>query len=315
MSQRIVTGGAGFLGSHLTESLATDQHAVIAIDNFSTGRRQNIPTEFNQVSVIEHDIRDILSIDGPVDTIYHFASRASPDDFQDHALDIIETNTSGTINVLELARLKDASVVLASTSEIYGDPEVHPQPESYCGSTDPRGPRAPYNESKRLLETLGTVFSRNYGLDVRTVRIFNTYGPRLRPDDGRVISTFVTQAVNGDAITVHGDGEQTRSFCYVDDLIRGIRLAAEDNGLSGEVLNLGATDEISIKELASIVIELTGSCSPIIFTDRPTDDPEIRRPDISRAKQHLNWAPTVSLRDGLTRTIDYFKRIERVDRI
>lgn len=312
MTRAVVTGGAGFLGSHLCETLVDDGKQVIALDNFGSGRQQNLAgINRTTLSIEEHDIREPINLSEPVGTIYHFASRASPEEFQAHAVEIAETNAVGSRNVLELAADHDATVILASTSEVYGDPDVHPQHESYNGNVEIRGPRAPYNEAKRFMEALGSAYHSQHGVDVRTVRIFNTYGPRMRPSDGRVVPNFVTQALAGDPITVHGSGEQTRSFCYVDDLIRGIRGVAECPSLSGSVVNLGSTAEISINQLARTVLDLSETDSHIEHIDRPKDDPEVRRPEIGRAKRHLGWSPETPLRDGLVQTIDHFKRQQR----
>lgn len=308
----LVTGGGGFLGSHLCESFLADGYDVIALDNFTSGRRSNLSDINGALTVSEHDVRQPIKVDGPIDAIYHLASRASPVEFEDHAIEIAETNAFGSRNVLELAADHDATVVLASTSEVYGDPEVHPQLEAYNGNVSPRGPRAAYDESKRFMEALGTAFHHKRGLDVRTVRIFNTYGPRMRPDDGRVIPTFISQALAGDPLTLHGTGNQTRCFCYVDDLIRGIRRVGATPDLTGDVLNLGATREIAIKKLASAILRLTDSDSLIKHVERPTDDPEIRRPDISRARERIDWEPSVDLETGLDRTVRYFEQLREV---
>jgi UDP-glucuronate decarboxylase len=305
----VVTGGAGFIGSHLVDDLLADDHRVTAIDNYASGRPDNVShrADDDRFSLIEHDVRDPLPDFDTVDCIYHFASRASPKDFESHAVEIAMTNSVGTRHVLEAADEHDARVVLASTSEVYGDPEVHPQRESYHGNVNPRGPRAPYDESKRFAEAVGMAYVRQRDVDMRTVRIFNTYGPRMQTDDGRVIPNFISQAIRGDDLTVYGDGEQTRSFCFVDDLVDGIRRLAERPGLQGEVMNIGATNEITIAELAEIVQDVADTESDVTHEPRPTDDPDLRCPDISAARDRLDWTPDVSLRTGLAQTIEYFR--------
>lgn len=305
----VVTGGAGFIGSHLVDDLLADDHRVTAIDNYASGRPDNVShrADDDRFSLIEHDVRDPLPDFETVDCIYHFASRASPEDFESHAVEIAMTNSVGTRNILDAAEEHDARVVLASTSEVYGDPEVHPQTESYRGNVNPRGPRAPYDESKRFAEAVGMAYVRQRDVDMRTVRIFNTYGPRMRTDDGRVIPNFISQALRGDDLTVYGDGEQTRSFCFVDDLVDGIRRLAERSGLQGEVMNLGATNEITIAELADIVQNVADTESDVTHEPRPTDDPDLRCPDISAARDRLDWEPDVPLRTGLAQTIEYFR--------
>jgi UDP-glucuronate decarboxylase len=305
----VVTGGAGFIGSHLVDDLLADDHRVTAIDNYASGRPNNVShcAADERFSLVEHDVRDPLPDFETVDYIYHFASRASPKDFESHAVEIAMTNSVGTRHVLEAADEHDARVVLASTSEVYGDPEVHPQRESYRGNVNPRGPRAPYDESKRFAEAVGMAYVRQRDVDMRTVRIFNTYGPRMRTDDGRVIPNFISQALRDDDLTVYGDGEQTRSFCFVDDLVDGIRRLAERPGLQGEVMNLGATNEITIVRLAEIVQEVADTESDVTYEPRPTDDPDLRCPDISVARDRLDWEPDVPLRTGLAQTIEYFR--------
>jgi len=305
----LVTGGAGFVGSHLVDTLLADGHVVTVCDNFGSGQRSNLSQhdDDENLRLLDHDIRDPFPDIGPLDRIYHFASRASPTDFEDHAVEIALTNSAGTRRVFDLALETDARVVLASTSEIYGNPETHPQTETYNGNVNPRGPRAPYDESKRFAEALGVAYQQEHDVDIRTVRIFNTYGPRIRLNDGRVVPTFIRQALDGADLTVYGDGEQTRSFCYVSDLVAGIRSMAEANGLSGEVVNLGSTAEITIQTLAETILDLVETDSGITYEARPTDDPDIRRPDISRAQERLNWSPEIDLETGLSRTIDYYR--------
>lgn len=305
----VVTGGAGFVGSHLVDSLLEDGFRVTSLDNFGSGRPENLEhVESERFESIEHDIREQFPDLGDVDYVFHFASRASPKDFESHAVEIALTNSEGAHNALEYARRKDARAILASTSEIYGDPEVHPQHEEYNGNVNVRGPRAPYDESKRFSEALAVAYQQQYNIDIRTARIFNTYGPRMRPDDGRVIPNFLSQALRGEDLTVYGDGTQTRSFCYVEDLVRGIRAFADaDRSVAaGEVINLGSTDEIEIRELAEVVIDVLDADSGIVHEDLPADDPQVRRPDISRARELLDWKPSISLEAGLERTVSYF---------
>jgi UDP-glucuronate decarboxylase len=308
----VVTGGAGFVGSHLVERLLADGYAVTTLDNYGSGSRDALAhlASTSRLTEIEHDIRAPLPSLDHVDEVYHLASRASPADFEQHAVEIAQTNSHGTQHVYEFAREHGASVVFASTSEVYGDPEVNPQPESYNGNVNIRGPRAPYDESKRFAEALGVAYRQAYGLDVRTVRIFNTYGPRMRIDDGRVVPNFIAQALRGDDLTVYGTGEQTRSFCYVTDLVDGVRRVAEApvEQAADEVFNLGATDEITILALARLVKDVADSESEIIHHPRPRDDPEVRRPDISRVESTLGWTPETELKTGLGYTIDHFRQ-------
>lgn len=310
MSHAIVTGGAGFLGSHLVDNLLEDGHRVTVLDNYGSGRPENLDhLQTEGVDIENHDVRDPFPEFDEVDVVYHLASRASPDDFESHAVEIALTNSEGTKNALECARAHDARALIASTSEVYGNPEEHPQSETYNGNVNIRGPRAPYDESKRFSEALAVAYEQKYGMDIRTVRIFNTYGPRMRPSDGRVIPNFLSQALAGDDLTIYGDGSQTRSFCYVSDLIEGIREFADAPGgiAAGNVINLGSTDEITIRELADLVLDVVDTDSDVTYEALPQDDPEVRRPDISRAKSMLDWEPTVSLRTGLERTIPYFE--------
>lgn len=315
----LVTGGAGFIGSHLCESLLQDGNQVICLDNVSSGRNSNLEPfiHSNSFTFIQGDINSKIApqIRGEtssekLDSIYHLASRASPVDFQSHPLDIAWTSANGTRNILEFARSINARVLLVSTSEVYGNPRQHPQTEDYNGNVDPRGPRACYDEGKRFAETLSTIYERQFGLDVRTVRPFNTYGPRMRPDDGRVIPTFVKQALLGEDLTVYGDGTQTRSFLYVSDQVRAMRRLLEQDGLSGEVVNVGSTNEITISQFADIVLSVTGSDSSITHKQLPKDDPERRRPDISRVKDLLNWGAKTPLREGIKQTAQYFRQHE-----
>jgi UDP-glucuronate decarboxylase len=305
----VVTGGAGFLGSHLVDALVADGYRVTTLDNYGSGRGTNLAhLDAGAVECLDHDVRDPFPAFDRVDHLYHFASRASPADFGSHGVEIAETNSLGTRHALECARTHGARVVLASTSEVYGDPEVHPQPETYNGNVNLRGPRAPYDESKRFAEALAGAYARRHGIDVRTVRIFNTYGPRMR-EDGRVVPTFLAQALADDDLTVYGDGSQTRSFCYVSDLVRGVRQFAEadPDRAANEVLNLGTTTEVTIRELADLVIDLFDADSAVVFEPLPEDDPTARRPDVAKAASLLDWSPAVGLEEGLRRTAAAFR--------
>jgi UDP-glucuronate decarboxylase len=308
----LVAGGAGFIGSHLCDVLVEDGYEVICLDNFGSGRPRNVDhlLDHPRFRLHEEDVRQPLALP-PVDEIYHLASRASPEDFTDFPVRIALTNTEGTRHLLDHAVACDAKMLFASTSEVYGDPEVHPQPESYTGNVNIRGPRGCYDESKRFGETLTVAYEREYDLDVRTARIFNTYGPRMRPDDGRVIPNFVSQALDGRDLTVYGDGSQTRSFCYVDDLVDGLRSLIDADGLQGEVVNLGSQNEISIATLAETILEVTDADADLTYGPLPEDDPQRRRPDLSRARRALGYEPTVDLETGLERTVDFFES-ERV---
>lgn len=309
MAQRVlVTGGAGFLGSHLCEQLLSDGHEVICLDNFGSGQRENIK-EFEDhpsFTINNRDVRIPGSLPS-VDRIYHLASRASPEDFTDFPVDIALANTQGTRRLLDHARACDARMVFASTSEVYGDPETHPQSETYTGNVNIRGVRGCYDESKRFGETLTVAYQRKYGVDARTVRIFNTYGPRMRPDDGRVVPTFVTQALHGEDLTVYGDGKQTRSFCYVDDLITGLISLMRAKDPKYDVYNIGKENERTIKELAHEVLDIVDTDSDITYELLPEDDPSRRKPDITRAKAELNWEPKIHLSEGLEKTINSFE--------
>ncbi|QZX99897.1 NAD-dependent epimerase/dehydratase family protein [Halobaculum rubrum] len=308
----VVTGGAGFLGSHLVDTLLDDGYHVTSLDNYGSGRPENlVHVESDRFESLEHDVRDPLPDFDRVDEVYHMASRASPEDFESHAVEIALTNSEGTRNAIECALDHDATVLLASTSEVYGDPEVHPQHEDYNGSVNVRGPRTPYDESKRFGEALAVAYDQQYEVDVRTVRIFNTYGPRMRPDDGRVIPNFLSQALHGDDLTVYGDGTQTRSFCYVDDLIGGIRAVAtaDRSAAAGEVFNVGNTDEMEIRELAEVVLDVVDTESGITHEPLPEDDPQVRRPDISKITAEFDWEPAVPLREGLSRTVADYREL------
>lgn len=302
----LVTGGAGFLGSHLCERLLDDGHRVICSDNFSTGRRSNIKHLMGHsgFSVVEQDVRD--AYDADVSLIFNFASPASPPDYQRDPVGTLLTGVLGALHGLELARLHGATIVQSSTSEVYGDPLQHPQQETYCGNVNQIGPRGCYDEGKRCAETLLFDYHRKYGTDVKVGRIFNTYGPRMRLDDGRVVSNFIVQALTNQDITIYGDGRQTRSLCYVDDLIEAfIRFSNAGPELIGPI-NLGNPVEIPVIQLAQLVLELTNSRSKIVHLPAVVDDPKQRRPDISMARKELDWAPRVPLREGLARTISYF---------
>ncbi|MDX6489972.1 MAG: dTDP-glucose 4,6-dehydratase [Gaiellaceae bacterium] len=302
MTTSIVTGGAGFLGSHLCEYLLGQGHRVICVDNLDTGSLTNIEhIRDEEFRFLNHDMTEHLEVDEPVDFIYHLASPASPIDYLRLPLHTLKVGSYGTHNALGLAKFKRARFLVASTSEVYGDPQVHPQPESYWGNVNPIGPRGVYDEAKRYAEAMTMAYHRQQGVDTCIVRIFNTYGPRMRVNDGRAIPTFLRQALENKPLTVFGDGSQTRSFCYVDDLIRGLHLLAE----SGEHLpvNIGNPQEMSLLELAQAVLEATGSSSEIVYEALPVDDPQVRQPDITRAAQVLGWAPEIALQEGLRRTL------------
>lgn len=302
----VVTGGAGFLGSHLCERLLERGDSVVCADNFSTRLQSNVKPMLAdpRFSLVDCDVSESLVITGSVDAVAHLASPASPPDYHRLPLETLAVGSRGTENALKLAARMDARFIVASTSEVYGDPLVHPQTESYWGNVNPVGPRSVYDESKRFAEAISAAYARTLGVDVGIVRIFNTYGPRMRANDGRVVSTFVSQALNGDPITIYGDGSQTRSFCFVDDLVRGL-IAMLDSHEGGPI-NLGNPSERTMLELAEQVIGLLGSTSSIEYHPLPTDDPTRRRPDISRAVDLLGWEPSVDLEDGLKQTIDWF---------
>ena len=307
MPTTLVTGGAGFLGSHLCDLLLARGHQVLCVDNLLTGSRKNIAhIEDARFRFLEHDITLPLKVEGPLDFILHMACPASPVHYQKWPIETLKTGSLGTQNVLDLGIEKGARMLMASTSEVYGDPLVNPQPESYWGNVNPVGPRSMYDEAKRYAEALTMAYHRSRGADTVLVRIFNTYGPRMALDDGRAIPNFMTQALRGEALTVFGDGRQTRSFCFVSDLVEGIhRLLMSD---VHEPVNLGNPQEITLMELAEKVLHVTGSRSKIVFKPLPGDDPRVRRPDISRARSLLDWRPTVDLETGLRETLDYFRR-------
>ena len=305
----LITGAAGFLGSHLCDRFIRDGHSVIGIDNFITGHGDNLAHLLgnSRFEFIEHNISSHTYVPGPLDGVLHFASPASPIDYLEHPIPTLKVGSLGTHNALGLALAKGARFFLASTSEVYGDPLVHPQPESYWGNVNPIGPRGVYDEAKRFAEAMTMAYHRHHGLDTRIIRIFNTYGPRMRPRDGRVVSNFIVQALMNEPITIYGDGSQTRSFCYVSDEIEGI-YALYMHG-DHEPTNIGNPDEYTVRELAEIVVELTGTSSKIVYRDLPVDDPKVRRPDITKARTQLGWEPKVSVREGVTRTIEYFRTL------
>jgi dTDP-glucose 4,6-dehydratase len=302
----VITGGSGFVGSHLCDAFVSRGDEVVAVDDLSTGRLQNIAhlAEHPQFSFVRADVSKELPVHGPVDGVLHFASPASPPEYLAAPLETMDVSSLGTRRALDLARDNAARFLLASTSEVYGDPDVHPQSESYNGNVDPNGPRAVYDEAKRFAETLVATYRRLYDLPTAIVRIFNTYGPRLRPADGRVVSNFLIQAIDGKPLTMYGDGTQTRAFCYVADQVRGI-VALFDSRVCDPV-NIGNPHEITMLELADAVREVTSSTSEIVFEPLPVGDPTRRRPDISRARQLLGWEPAVDLRDGLARMRDWY---------
>lgn len=305
----LVTGGAGFLGSHLCERLLNEGHEVLCVDNFYTGRKANIAHLLGNpyFEILRHDITFPLYVE--VDDIYHLACPASPVHYQFDPVQTTKTSVHGSINMLGLAKRLKSKILLASTSEVYGDPTVHPQPETYWGNVNPIGPRACYDEGKRCAETLFFDYHRQHKLRIKVARIFNTYGPRMHPNDGRVVSNFIVQALKGEDITVYGDGSQTRSFCYVDDMIDGlIKLMNSPDDVTGPI-NIGNPQELSILELAETVIRLAGSRSKIIYKPFLPDDPKQRCPDITLAQKVLSWQPSIALEEGLKRTIEYFRRL------
>ncbi|HBE90725.1 MAG: NAD-dependent dehydratase [Candidatus Andersenbacteria bacterium RIFCSPHIGHO2_12_FULL_46_9] len=310
MSKILVTGGAGFIGSHLCERLLAEGNEVYCLDNFFTGQRRNIKhllTNKN-FTLIEHDIIDPFYLDLPIDQVYNLACPASPVHYQQNPIRTVKANTKGMINMLGLAKAKKARLLQASTSEVYGDPEVHPQPENYKGSVNCLGPRACYDEGKRVAETLCMDYHREHNLDLRLVRIFNTYGPRMHPDDGRVVSNFILQALRHQPITIYGDGSHTRSFCFVDDNVEGLIRMMNQSKETGPV-NIGNPDEVTMSELANQVIKLIGTSSKTVYKKLPEDDPKRRQPDITKAKELLDWQPTTPLQVGLTKTIAYFQTL------
>lgn len=317
MKTALVTGGAGFIGSHLCKRLSEDSYKVICVDNLITGSRQNIQAlqENNSFEFINHDVTESLAVDKDVDYVFHLASPASPNHHSPisyHALPMqtMLVNTQGTLNMLKVAKRNNARFLFASTSEVYGDPKEHPQKESYNGNVSSTGPRSVYDEAKRFGETLTMHFVRKENLDARIVRIFNTYGPNMAAEDKRMIVNFITQALKGDPITIYGDGTQTRSLCFVDDLVEGLMRMMKKDDLKGEIINLGSTDEHSVKEYADYVKKITQSQSEITTSeDLPKNDPLQRRPDLTKAKSLLDWQPTTTLEEGLQKTINYHKRL------
>lgn len=305
----VVLGGAGFIGSHLCEFLIGQGHRVVAIDNLITGNRRNLANlmQHPEFSFVEQDVTSFINVEGRVNFIFHMASPASPVDYLQLPIQTLKVGAMGTHNALGLARSKGATFLLASTSETYGDPLVHPQPESYWGNVNPIGPRGVYDEAKRFAEAMTMAYHRYHGVDTRIVRIFNTYGPRMRPNDGRIVPTLIRQALKNEPLTVFGEGKQTRSFCYVSDLIRGLYQLALTQ--FHEPVNIGNPREMTVMEFAVLIRAMTGTASQITYKPLPTDDPKTRQPDIRRARELLGWEPVVSLEEGLAKTIDYFRAL------
>jgi dTDP-glucose 4,6-dehydratase len=302
----VITGAAGFIGSHLSDELVARGHSVVGVDNLLTGDIGNIAHLTGKDFVfVKHDVTNYISVDGPVDCVLHWASPASPIDYLELPIPTLKVGALGTHNALGLAKAKSARFVLASTSEVYGDPAEHPQKETYWGNVNPIGPRGVYDEAKRFAEAMTVAYHRYHGLDAKIVRIFNTYGPRMRVNDGRAVPTFIAQALKGEDLTIFGSGEQTRRFCYVSDLVAGILTLADSN--LNDPVNIGNPHEMTIEEIARTIIRMTGSSSTLTFRPLPTDDPRVRQPDITRARTLLGWEPKVSLDEGLTSTIAYFR--------
>ena len=309
----VVTGGAGFLGSHLCDRLLERGYEVVCLDNLLTGNTSNIAhlMGHSNFKFIKYNVIDYLFVEGPVDAVLHFASPASPIDYLEMPIQTLKVGSLGTHKALGLAKEKKARFLLASTSEVYGDPLVNPQPETYWGNVNPIGPRGVYDEAKRFAEAITMAYRRYHKMDARIARIFNTYGPRMRPNDGRVVSNFIVQALGGSPLTIYGDGSQTRSFCYVSDLIGGILslLAAPPSNEMGQPFNIGNPEERTVRDLATKILALAGSSSPVVYQELPVDDPHVRCPDIRRAKSILGWRPEVSIDEGLQLTIDYFRGV------
>ncbi len=306
----LITGAAGFLGSHLCDRFLADGHRVVGLDNFVTGHPDNIAHLMSEsrFEFIRHDISTFTYVPGEVNGVLHFASPASPIDYLEHPIPTLKVGALGTHNALGLAKAKGARFFLASTSEVYGDPLIHPQTEDYWGNVNPVGPRGVYDEAKRFSEAITMAYHTYHNVDTRIVRIFNTYGPRMRPRDGRVVSNFIVQALSGEPITIYGDGSQTRSFCYASDEVEGIfRLFMRGDH---NPTNVGNPDEYTVRQLAELVVELTGTSSGIVHEPLPVDDPKVRKPDITRARAMLDWEPTVHVREGLARTIEYFRSLQ-----
>ena len=309
MARVVVTGGAGFLGSHLCDRLLERGDEVVCIDNLITGNLDNIAhlRDTTGFEFVDHDVSQYIDVDGDVDAVLHFASPASPIDYLEMPIQTLKVGSLGTHNTLGLAMAKNATFFIASTSEVYGDPHEHPQQETYWGNVNPVGPRGVYDEAKRFAEAITMAYHRYHDLDTRIVRIFNTYGPRMRPNDGRVVSNFIVQALNGENLTIYGDGSQTRSFCYVDDEVRGLIALLDSN--EHDPVNIGNPGEFTVSELAEIVVDVVNSPSEVEYHPLPVDDPTQRRPDITRAKELLGWEPEVDLREGIERTAAYFARV------
>ena len=304
----LITGGAGFIGSHLCDCFVTEGHTVLCLDNFITGEEGNIAHLASQPNfkLIRHNISKPIEMADSLDYVLHFASPASPPDYLKYPIQTMKVGSLGTLNALGIAKTKKSKFLLASTSEVYGDPEIHPQPESYWGHVNPIGPRGVYDEAKRFAEALTMAYHREHGIDTRIVRIFNSYGPRMRMNDGRAIPNFITQALSGEPITVYGDGSQTRSFCFISDLVEGLhRLMKSD---LHDPVNIGNSQEMSLLELAKVILRLTGSSSPLVFKPLPVDDPKVRCPDIRLAREKLPWEPSMKLEEGLTRTVAWFRQ-------
>ena len=302
----VITGAAGFIGSHLSEALLDRGHSVVGIDNLLTGDTANIAHLAGRDFVfVKHDVTNYINVEGPVDAVLHWASPASPIDYLELPIPTLKVGALGTHKALGLAKAKNARFVIASTSEVYGDPLEHPQKETYWGNVNPIGPRGVYDEAKRFAEAMTTAYHRYHGLDAKIVRIFNTYGPRMRLRDGRAVPAFMSQALTGEDVTIFGSGRQTRSFCYVSDLVDGIIRLMESN--INEPVNIGNPQEMTIEEIARMIIKLTGSKSKIVYRPLPEDDPKVRQPDITRARTLLGWEPKVGLEEGLTRTLEYFR--------